>query len=97
MAQEVDDGRGREDPLRHHRRAGEGVDEGRLAGIELADDDEEEERGQTLGGVLDRGAVLGGDWEIGDGGEQARGAAEPGATAGGGGTGVVTLSHRERA
>ena len=51
VAEQVDDRGGRGDAFRHDLGADQGVDEGGLAGVELADDDQQEERGQVLGRV----------------------------------------------
>ena len=67
VAEQVDHGGGRRDPLRHHLGADQGVDEGRFAGVELADDHQEEERRELLDRlaegilVLIRGRILGQD------------------------------------
>ncbi len=56
---EVDAGGGRGDPLFEDLAAEQGVDEGALAGVELAGDDEEEELVELPGGPLEGLLVLG--------------------------------------
>ena len=50
--------RRRRDAFLHQPLAGEGVDEGALSGVELADDDEEEQLVELLDRSLERGHVL---------------------------------------
>ena len=58
VAQQVDDRGRRRHALRHHLRPDEGVDEGGLAGVELADDHQQEERDQVLRRPFDGTLVL---------------------------------------
>ncbi len=58
VAQEVDDRGGWSDALGHHLSPGKRIDERGLAGVELADDDEQEEFGELLRGLTDGVTVL---------------------------------------
>ena len=58
VLQDVDLRGRRRDPLVRDRRADERVDERALAGVELADDDEEEQFVELLDRLLERGLVI---------------------------------------
>ena len=58
VLQHVDLRRGRRDPFGDHLAAEQRVDEGALAGVELADDDQEEELVELLDRAVERLLVL---------------------------------------
>jgi len=66
VADQVDAGGGRGDPLLQEPAAQEGVDEGALAGVELAGDDEQEELVELARRALEGRLVLGRGVEAGE-------------------------------